>query len=108
LKNSFSGQHVCLVYYVIGNIQKDIRCMLKPLVWIPVWLSACPLTGTNNGNVAWHSVVGTVLSLLPNFDITGPSFKWNCADGLWRQHYPLFAALVSEYTAQVTIAQDSF
>jgi len=49
-----------------------------------------------------------VLTPLRNLDITGPSLKWNCADGFQRRCYPLSAAWVRDYPEQVMIAQVSY
>jgi len=49
-----------------------------------------------------------VLSPLRNLDITGPGFKWNCADGFQRQCYLLLVAWVGDYPEQVMIAQVSY
>jgi len=70
-----------------------------------VGLIPCPLKGAKNTDEAWHSAVGTVLSPLRNFDITGPGLKWDCADGFQRQCYPLLAAWVRDYLEQVRVAQ---
>ena len=53
-------------------------------------------------------MVETVLSPLGNLDITGPSFKWDCADGFQRQCYPLLAAWVGDDPEQVQVAQVSY
>jgi hypothetical protein len=49
-------------------------------------------------------VVGSVLSQLRHLDITGPSLKWDCADGFQQQCYPLVAAWVGDYPEQVMVA----
>jgi len=53
-------------------------------------------------------MVGTVLFPLRNLDISGPSLKWNSADGFQRQCYPPFAACVGDYPEYVMIDQVSF
>jgi hypothetical protein len=55
-----------------------------------------------------HSVVGTVLSPLRNDNITGPSVKWNCADGFLSQCYPLLPPWVRDYPEQFIIAYVSY
>jgi hypothetical protein len=103
--NFSSDQHVCLLYLPIGNIRKDIRHTPKMPAWILVGLIPCRPKGAKNSDEAWHSAIGTGLSPLRNLDITGPSLKWNCADGFQRQCYPLLAAWVGDYPDQVMIAQ---
>jgi len=46
-----------------------------------------------------------VLSPLRNLDITGPGFKWDCADRFQRQCCALLAAWVGDYLEQVRVAQ---
>jgi len=73
-----------------------------------VGLIPCPPKGAKNLDKAWHNAVGTVLSQLRHCDITGPGFKWDCADGFQRQCYPLLAAWVGDYPEQVMVAQVSY
>jgi len=80
----------------------------KKRPWILVGLVPCPLEGAKNTNEAWHFAVGTVLSQLQNFDITGPGWKWNCADGFQTQCYSLLRAWVGDYPQQVMIPQVSY
>jgi hypothetical protein len=49
-----------------------------------------------------------VLSQLRHHDITGPSLKWDCADGFQQHCYPLLAAWVGDYPEQVMVAQVSY
>jgi len=106
---NFSGdQHAWPLYITICNIRKDIRCTPKMRGWILVGLISCPPKGAKNTDEAWRSAVGTVLSPHRNLDITGPSLKWNCADGFQQQCYPLLAAWVGDYPEQVMIAQVSY
>jgi len=53
-------------------------------------------------------VVGTVLSQLRHFDITGSVLKWDCADGFQQQCYRLLGAWVRDYPEQVMVAQVSY
>jgi len=107
--NNFSGDlHAWPLYLTIGNIWKDIRCTPETRAWILVGLIPCPPKGAKNTDEAWHSAVGTVLSLLRNLDITGPGLKWDCGDGFQRQCYPLLAAWVRDYLEQVMVAQVSY
>jgi hypothetical protein len=106
---NFSGdQHAWPLYLTIGNIQKDIRCTPNKRALILVGLIPCPPKSAKKIDEAWHSVVGTVLSQLRHLDITGPGLKWDCADGFQRQCYPLLAAWVRDYPAQVMVAQVSY
>jgi len=106
--SNFSGdQHAWPLYLTSGNIRKDIRRTPKKRAWILVGLIRCPPKGAKNIDEAWHSAVRTVLSQLRHLDITGPSLKWDCADGFQRQRYPLWAAWVGDYPEQVMIAQVS-
>jgi len=106
---NFSGdQHAWPLYLTISNIRKDIRCTPKMRGWILIGLISCPPKGAKNTDEAWHSAVGTVQSPLRNLDITGPSLKWNRADGFQQQCYPLLAAWVGDYPEQVMIAQVSY
>jgi len=106
---NFSGdQHAWPLYLTIGNIRNDICHTLTKSNWILVGPIPCPPKGAINTDNAWHSVVGTVLSPLPNLDITGPGLKWDCADGFQRQCFPLLAAWVGDYPEQVMVAQVSY
>jgi hypothetical protein len=105
----FSGdQQDWPLYLTIGNIRKDIRRTPNKPFWFLVGLIPCPLKGANNIDEPWHSAVGTVLSHFRNLDITGPSLKWDSADGFQRQCYPLLAAWVGGYPEQVMIAPVSY
>jgi len=76
--------------------------------WILIGLIPYPRKGAKNIDEAWHSAVGTVLSQLRHFDITGPSLKWDCADGVQEQCYLPLAAWVRDYPEQVMVAQVSY
>ena len=105
---SFSAnQHVWPLYLTIGDIQKDILNTPTKRTWILVRLISCPPIGARNIDEAWHSTVGTVLSQLRHLDITGPSLKWDCADGFQQQNLPRLAAWVRDYSEQVMVAQVS-
>jgi len=108
LPNFLGEQHAWPLYLTIGNIRKDICHTPHKHSWILVGLIPCPPTGANIIDEAWHSAVGTVLSPLRNLDITGPSLKWDGADGSQRQSYPLLAAWVGNYPEQVMLAQISY
>jgi len=69
---------------------------------------SCPPKGSKNTDLAWHSVVGTVVSPLWNLDITCPGLKWNGADGFQRQCYALLAAWVGDYPEHILSAQVSY
>jgi len=106
---NFSGdQHAWPLYLTISNIRKDICHTPEQHAWILVGLIPCHPNGANNTDEAWHSTVGTVLSPLRNLDITGPSLKWDYADGFPRQCYPLLAAWVGNHLGQVMVAQGSY
>ena len=105
LTNFSHDQHGWPLYFTIGNIRKDIHHTAKKCTWILIGSIPCPPKGAKNTDEAWHSAVGTVLSPLRNLDITGPRLKWNCAEGLQRQCYPLMAAWMGDYPEQVLIAQ---
>jgi hypothetical protein len=69
---NFSGdQHSWPLYLTIGNIRKDIRCKPKRCTSILVGLIPCQSKGAQNIDKAWQSTVGTVLSQLGHFHITG-------------------------------------
>jgi len=104
---NFSGdQHARPLYLTIRNIQNDIHHTPRKRNWILVGLIPCLPKGAKNTDDAWHSAVGTVLSPLPNLDITG--LKWDSADGFQRQCFPLLAAWVGDYPEQVMVAQVSY
>jgi len=48
---------------IIGNIQKDIRRTPKKCAQIVVGFIPCAPKGAKNIDEAWHSAVGTVLSI---------------------------------------------
>jgi hypothetical protein len=105
---NFSGdQHAWLLNVAMGTIRKDIRSTPKKCASILVRLIPGPTRGVKNIDEASHSMVGTVLSQLSHLDISGPSLKWDFADGIQRQGYPLLAAWVEDYPEQVMIAQVS-
>jgi hypothetical protein len=105
----FSGdQQAWPLYLTIGNIPKDICCTPKKCRWILVGQIPCPPKDAKNSGEAWHSAVGTVLSPLYNFDITGSGLKWKCADRIRRRYYPLFAACVTDYPETVKVTQYSY
>ena len=108
LTNFLSGQNAWPLYLMISNIRKDIRHTTTKRSWMLVGLIPCSPKGAKNTNEAWHSAVGTVLSLLRNLDITGPGLNWDCADGFERQCYPLWAVWVGDYLEQVTVAEVSY
>jgi hypothetical protein len=85
------NQHACPLYLMIGNNRKIICQIPKTIAWIPVGGFPVLPTGGNNTEVAWHSAIGSVLRAHRNFDITGPSLKWNFADGFQGQSNPLLA-----------------
>jgi hypothetical protein len=97
LTNFSDDQLTWPLYVTMGNIRKDIRRTLKRPARILFGLIPCPLKGAKNIDEAWHSRVGTVLSQLSHLDITGPGFKWDCADGFQRECYPLLAAWVGNH-----------
>jgi hypothetical protein len=106
---SFSGdQHAWPLYLMIGNIRKDICRTPKKCPWILVDLTPCPPKGAKNIDEACHSAVGTVLSQLRHLDITGPSLKWDCADGFQQQCNLLLAARVGDYPEQVMVVNVSY
>jgi len=108
LTNCLGDQHAWPLYLTIGNNRKYICRTPHKHARILVGLIPCPLKGANNIDEAWHSAVGIVLSPLRNLDITGPGLKWDCADGLLRQCYPLVAGWVGNYPEQVMLAQISY
>jgi hypothetical protein len=102
--SNFSGnQHAWPLYPKIGNFEKDIRNTPKKCAWILVGLILCPPKGAKNTDEAWHSAVGTVLSPLWNFYITGLGLQWESAEGFQRQCDPLLAAWVGDYPEQVMV-----
>jgi len=82
--------------------------MPKTCSWVNTWLIPSAPKDTNNIPEAGQPVIWTVLSPLSNLDISGPSFKRNCADGFLRQWYPMWAAWVREYPEQVIVALVSY
>jgi hypothetical protein len=101
-------QHAWPLYYKIREIQKDIWQTPKKRPWILVGVIPCHPQGAKRINKQWHSAVGTVLSPLWNLNITGPSLKWNCADGFQRHCYHLLVAWVRDYPEQITVAQVTY
>jgi len=101
-------QHAWLLYVVIGNICTDIHRTAIKLRSILVEPICGPPKDANNTDEVWHSTVGTELTQLLNFDVTGPGLWLNFADGFHRQSYPLLAAWVRDYPEQVIIAQVSY
>ena len=108
LTNVSGDQYTWLLYLTIGNIGEDILRTPTERAWILLGLIPCPPNGANNIDKVWQNAVGTVLSQFRHFDITGPVLKWDCADGVQRQYYPLFATWVGDYTEQVMVAQVSY
>jgi len=103
---NFSGnQHAWPLYLTIGTIRKVIRQIPKMRAWILVRLIQCsPQVGKNTDD-AWHSAIGSVVSPLCYFDITSPSWIWNCSDRFGRQCNPILAVSVRDYPEHVMIAQ---
>ena len=108
LTNYSGAQHVWPLYLMISNIRKDICWTPKKCAWILDGLIPCPPEGAKNTEEAWHSAVGTVLSPLWNLDMTGPGLNWVCADGFQRQCYPLLAAWVGDFPAQILVGEVSY
>jgi len=108
LTNFWGDLHAWPLCLMMANIWKDIHLTPKKSPWILVGLIPCHQKGATNTDEAWHSVVGTVLFLLRNHNITGPGLKWDCADGFQRQCYPLLAAWVGDYPEQIIVAQVSY
>jgi hypothetical protein len=52
-------------------------------------------------------VIGTVVSQHRHLDITGPSLKWDWADGFQRQCDPPLAAWIGDHLKQLMVAQVS-
>jgi len=108
LTKFLGSQHTWPLYIMIGNICGDIGRTPIERGWILVGLIPWPPKGAYNTDEVWHSAVGTLLSQLWNIDITGPSLKWNCADGFHRHLYPQLEALVGDLPERVMIAQVSY
>ena len=87
------AQHAWPVYLTIGHIRKDIRCTPRLRTSILVGLIHCPPKCAKIIDEAWPSVVGTLLSQPRHLDIIGPGLKWDCADGIQRQCYPVLAGV---------------
>jgi hypothetical protein len=92
-----SNQHPWPLNLTIGTIQIDIHCTPKIHRWIVFGMIPSPPDIAKNIDEAWHSMVGILLSPLWNLHISGSGLKWDCADGLQRQCYPLLAAWVRDY-----------
>ena len=92
----------------IGNIRKDICRSPKKRTWILVGLIPYPPKGAKNTNDAWHNTIHMILSALREFDSSGPSLEWDCADGFRRRCFPLLAAWVGDYPEHVMIARVSY
>ena len=103
-----ADQHGCLLYRTIVDIRWDICRTPKMSSWMLVGLIPCPQKDANIIDEACDSAVGTSLSQLKHLDITGPSLKWECADGFQRWWYPLLAACVVDYPLQGMVAQVSY
>jgi len=80
----------------------------KKSALILIALISCPLKGANNNDEAWPSAVGSLVSSFQNLDVTGPDFKWNCADRFNRKSFPLVAVWIGDYREQVMVAQVSY
>jgi hypothetical protein len=82
---NFSGdQHASPRYLTIGNIRTETRLTPKHRAWILAGLIPCPPKSAKNIDEASHSAPGTMLSPLNHLDLTGPGFKWDCADEFQR------------------------
>ena len=108
MTNLLGDQHIWPPYLTIGDIRKDICWTPTRQAWMLVRHIPCPPKGAKNIDEAWYNAVGTVLSQLRHLCITGTGLKWDGADGLQGQCYPLLAAWVEDYPAQVMVAQVSY
>jgi len=108
LRNVSGNQDLWPLHFIIGNIHQVMCCTPAMYAWILVGQIQCLAKGAKKTDIAWHSTVGTVLSLLCSLGIPGSSLKWNGADGFQRQYYSLLAAWVRDYPEQVMFAQVSY
>jgi hypothetical protein len=97
LTNFTGDQHGWPLYRTIDSIGKHIHRTPKQRAWLLIRLIQCSPKGPKNIGEAWHNGVGTVLSQLRHYDITGPGLKWDCGDGFQQQCYPLLASWVRDY-----------
>jgi hypothetical protein len=75
LINISGDQHAWLLYFTIGIVQKDICSTPDKSTVILIVLIHCHLNGAKNAAKIYHSTVGTVLSVLLNYNITSPGVK---------------------------------
>ena len=98
-KRYITGLHRCLkrgMFLSMTIVSTIITVKGEPLTLITYldshWAVSMFPDRFQNSDEAWQCTVRTVLSLLRNLEITGPSSKWNFADEFWRRYNPVWTA----------------
>ena len=83
LTNSSVNKAAWLVYMLIGYIIEYLRRQCAKCAWVLVALLPIPRKQLKAGEIyrSWHGAIGRILKPIPELDIAGPGFEWECADG---------------------------
>ena len=105
---NFSGDKAAWpLYMTLGNIKKEVRRQSSKRAWVLIALLPVPPKNPESGEIhtTWHTAVNKVLEPIEDFDLDGPGYSWDRADGQIRRCYPVVAAWIADYMEYVVVAR---
>jgi len=108
LINSSGKQHGWPLDLTIGDILR-VSCWIciTPGCILAGLIPCCPNSVRNSSKVRYN-VIGNVLPVLRNLDLTCQSLEWDCANQFQRQYYHLLATWLGDYPELVKVTKVSY